>query len=268
MNYKTTTNPILFTNRTNTSFDTLLRSIARKPILSEEQEARLIRQAQAGNARALNRLVECNMRYVVSVAKTFIPRLYYCSRCIDINDLVMVGANGLSTAIKRFDARFGTRLLTYANSYIRRDIMELLEKNNLPENFTSTTQILPEDLEGLDESGIDMITKLRPSYTNEYYYDEEGQPDLDRLSSTTATPDQLLEKETRNSALIACLHYVLSPKEEEVMLMSLGFTSAIGPMNSAQIATQMGCSVDTVQRHYHNAVEKLRKNDNMKRLAA
>ena len=268
MKSQTATNPLLFTNRSNTSFDALLRGIASYPILTEEQEARLIRQAQAGNTRAMNRLVECNMRYVVSVAKTFIPRLFYCSRSIDINDLVMVGANGLSTAIKRYDAKFGTRLLTYANSYIRRDIIELIEKNNLPENITSSTQILPEDLEGLDESGIDMITKLRPSYTNEYYYDEDGQPDLDRLSSTTATPDQLLEKESRNSALLACLHYVLTPKEEEVLLMYLGFTSAIGPMQHAQIATQMGCSIDTVQRHFHNALEKLSKDKNTKLLAA
>ena len=268
MKTKTATNPLLYTNRSNTSFDALLRGSAKYPILTEEQEARLIRQAQAGNTRALNRLVECNMRYVVSVAKTYIPSLYYCSRSIDINDLVMVGANGLTTAIKRYDASFGTRLLTYANSYIHRDIKDLLEKNNLPENITSTTHILPEDLEGLDESSIDLITKLRASYTNEYYYAEDGQPDLDRLSSTAATPDQMLEKKSRNSALKACLHYVLTPKEEEVMLMYLGFASDLGPMHHAQIATQMGCSIDTVQRHFHNALEKLSKDKNTKLLAA
>ncbi|MBQ2166237.1 MAG: sigma-70 family RNA polymerase sigma factor [Bacteroidaceae bacterium] len=52
------------------------------------------------------------------------------------------------------------------------------------------------------------------------------------------------------------------------MLMYLGYTAPIGEMHPAQIATQLGCSIDTVQRLINSAVKKLKKDVNLKLLAA
>lgn len=259
--------PHRFTDRSNSSYDALLRDIAHYKILSDTEEADNIRKAQNGDKRALDKLVASNMRFIVSVAKPYESRLFYCSRSIEMADLVMVGANGLRTAIERYDANYGTRLLTYAINYIRRDILDTIDKFNAPDN-APLTSLTADEAEQLDESSIELITSLRPSYTNEYYYDEDGQVNLDRLSSTNETPDQVLDMEYRHATLINRMHSTLSRKEEKVMLMYLGYTAPIGEMHPAQIATQLGCSIDTVQRLLSSAVKKLKKDVNLKLLAA
>src|SRR5260221_8485186 len=71
--------------------------------LSRDEEARLIRRAQSGERRALERLIEANVRLVYSIA-----RRYRC-RSHAQEDLVQEGILGLVMAIERFDERHGCR---------------------------------------------------------------------------------------------------------------------------------------------------------------
>jgi RNA polymerase sigma factor (sigma-70 family) len=89
--------------------------------LSRLEEARLVRQAQAGDRRALERLVEAHIRLVYQVA-----RRYRCRAC-SLEDLAQEGVVGLILAIERFDVSFNCRLSTYAMHWIRQAVSRAAE---------------------------------------------------------------------------------------------------------------------------------------------
>jgi RNA polymerase primary sigma factor len=96
-----------------------LDRLMRTPLLSASEERHLTRQVALGGPRAVNaktRLVEANMRLVVSVAKM------YRASGIPIEDLIQEGAIGLMTATERFDPSRGYRFSTYATQWIRQAI--------------------------------------------------------------------------------------------------------------------------------------------------
>lgn len=94
-----------------------LRDISRYPRLTVEEEVELCRLKDLGDKQAYKRLVECNLRFVVSVAKQF------ASKNISLLDLIQEGTNGLMKAVDRFDHSRGFKLISYAVSYIRQAMM-------------------------------------------------------------------------------------------------------------------------------------------------
>lgn len=94
------------------------------PRLSRECEAGLIRSAQRGDRRALERLIQGNARLVYKVA-----RRYRC-RSYSTEDLVQEGVVGLILAVERFDPDRGCRLSTYAMHWIRQTIARAVEQND------------------------------------------------------------------------------------------------------------------------------------------
>ena len=94
-----------------------LREIGRIPLLSAEQEQDLARKARAGDRVAFDRLVEANLRLVVSVA-----RKYSLPEQLTLLDLIQEGNIGLMRAVERFDPERGFRFSTYATFWIRQAI--------------------------------------------------------------------------------------------------------------------------------------------------
>ena len=94
------------------------------PFLGKQDEARLVRKAQAGDRVALARLIEANTRLVYSVV-----RRYRC-RSYSQEDLVQEGILGLIAAIERFDAGHGCRLSTYALHWIRQAVARAADQND------------------------------------------------------------------------------------------------------------------------------------------
>ena len=105
---------------TEDSLSTYLREIARYPLLTREEEAKLARRIRKGDAEAVNRLVTSNLRFVVSVAKK-----YHNAR-MSLSDLIDEGNLGLMRAAERFDERHNTRFISYAVWWIRQAILQAL----------------------------------------------------------------------------------------------------------------------------------------------
>jgi len=93
-----------------------LRMVTRERLLTPEEEKELADAARNGDNDARRRLVEANMRLVVSIA-----RRYYCPD-VPFEDLVQEGAIGLMTAVEHFDPSLGFRFSTYATHWIRQAI--------------------------------------------------------------------------------------------------------------------------------------------------
>ncbi|MDW8105966.1 MAG: RNA polymerase sigma factor RpoD/SigA [Armatimonadota bacterium] len=96
--------------------DAIFGEILRRPLLSPEEELELLKRAQQGDEEAQNRLIESNLRLVISVARRYVrPGL-------PLEDLVQEGAIGLIRAIRNFDVRRGLRFSTYAIHWIRQSV--------------------------------------------------------------------------------------------------------------------------------------------------
>ncbi|MDR7434780.1 MAG: sigma-70 family RNA polymerase sigma factor [Armatimonadota bacterium] len=93
-----------------------LQDIGRVPLLSREEEIALAQRAEAGDLEARKRLVEANLRLVVSIAKR------YGGRGLSLGDLIQEGTLGLIHAVKKFDWRRGVRFSTYATWWIRQAV--------------------------------------------------------------------------------------------------------------------------------------------------
>ena len=98
------------------SLGSYLGEIAHSHPLSSAQEVDLARRIKAGDEVARNRLVEANLRFVVSVAKE------YQNRGVPLSDLISSGNMGLITAAERFDEERGFKFISYAVWWIRQSI--------------------------------------------------------------------------------------------------------------------------------------------------
>ena len=93
-----------------------LRQIGRVPLLTAEQEVGLAKRIERGDADAKARMVEANLRLVVSIAKG------YLGRGLSLLDLIQDGSLGLIRAVEKFDYRRGYKFSTYATWWIRQAV--------------------------------------------------------------------------------------------------------------------------------------------------
>ena len=99
-----------------------LKKISKIPLLKPEEEKELARRAKKGDKEALKKLVESNLRFVVSVAKQ------YLGYGLPFSELIAAGNLGLLEAAKRFDPDKGVKFISYAVWWIRQAIMQALSQ--------------------------------------------------------------------------------------------------------------------------------------------
>lgn len=95
------------------SIHSLLEAAHRQPLLSVEEECALATRAQAGDDRALQKLVLSHLRLILPIAR------HYAHLGLPVQDLVQEGAIGLTQAARRFQPDAGARLSTYAAYWVR-----------------------------------------------------------------------------------------------------------------------------------------------------
>jgi RNA polymerase primary sigma factor len=104
------------------SFALYLQEIGNHPLIGPEEERRLARRIRAGDRCALDRMVESNLRFVVSVARR------YRHLGVPLQDLVTEGNLGLLEAAGRFDERRGVRFTSYAVWWVRQSIISAIRQ--------------------------------------------------------------------------------------------------------------------------------------------
>lgn len=93
-----------------------LREIGQVPLLNQQEEIKLSKKASEGNIKASKKLIESNLRLVVSVAKR------HTRRGLKLMDLIQEGNLGLMKAVKKFEYKKGFKFSTYAYCWIRQSI--------------------------------------------------------------------------------------------------------------------------------------------------
>ena len=150
-----------------------MNDISRYPLLSLEQEVELTYQARRGNVTAKQKLINCNLRFVISIAKQ------YVHQGISLEDLIMEGNLGLMTAIDKFDPMRGFKLITYAVWWIRQAIL-----NALSEKGRSVR--IPLNQVGLQQ-------RIRKAI-QQFIQQEERQPSVSELAEIMGLSEDKIEE--------------------------------------------------------------------------
>src|SRR5438477_751943 len=107
-------------NESDTGLNRYLREIGRIPLLTLEEEIELAAKIKKGDAEARERMINSNLRLVVTIARD------YENLGLPLLDLISEGNIGLTNAVDRFDPTKGAKLSTYAMWWIKQSIKRAL----------------------------------------------------------------------------------------------------------------------------------------------
>jgi len=265
--------------------ESYLRDIARLPLLTADEEVTLAERIQAGDEKALERLVQGNLRFVVSVAKC------YQDMGLELADLISVGNMGLITAARRFEPTRGFKFTTYAVWWIRQSILSSVVKYSrmvaLPANqqllalkiakanarLEQELQRIPTSSEISDRLQVanDKVARLMNQNGRAVSLDAPREDDEDGTSLLASLPDansvpadHNLMQESMQADVAEALK-VLPVAERQVVEMSFG----IGQQRAyslEEIALQNGLSRERVRQIKGRALMRLQRSSNIERL--
>jgi len=138
-----------------------MSEIKKAPLLTKDEETALGRKALAGDRYAVNRLVECNLRFAVQVAKQ------YQGMGLELEDLIGFANLGLFEAAKRFNPDRGVKFISFAVWYVRAELQKCLNDKSrvvrIPSHKTMT--------EGKEFSTLSTSKKVGEDDESETYAD-------------------------------------------------------------------------------------------------
>ena len=110
------------TPRDSQSLESILNDVTKLPLLTLEQELLLVNRIRQGDEEAVQELYNCNLRFVVSVAKQ------YLNKGLSLEELIKAGNKGLEMAARKFDPTKGFKFIAYAIWFIRQCVIAEIER--------------------------------------------------------------------------------------------------------------------------------------------
>jgi len=258
--------------------DTLFRSLRWKTPITPEEERALFQRVQQGDLEARERLIESNLRLVMSVALDFANR-----SVVPLEDLVQEGCLGLIRAVDRYDWQKGTRFSTYAvwwiRQYIVRAIAEQSRLIHLPFHLVETlsqvmavTQRLTQELgrsptpaeiaeeTGLSPEKVEELQALVPTTLSlDLPVDEEEQLVLEDVipDPNAPSPEEVFWRNYARERLRAFLEAHLNEREWQVLQLRFGLLDG-RPYTLDEIGQMFKITGEAVRHIEQRALEKLR----------
>jgi RNA polymerase primary sigma factor len=222
-----------------------LREIAKLPRLSVEEERDLGERIQRDrDDAALMRLVECNLRFVVSCAKR------YRHLGVPFLDLIHEGNLGLIEAARRFDPSRNVKFITYAVWWIRQAMMHALSDQTRAFSF-------PPKMFSTLRAGLDDVSLNAPVSAAGRGGDEDRRELGDVLVQPHVAPiEDAMIHQADLDELAGALHD-LDGKEQEVVRLRFGLEDD-EPRTLQEIGDRLHLSRERVRQIESRAKEKLR----------
>lgn len=269
--------------REDPSLQHYLQTIGKHRLLTREEEFELATRIRNGDKLALDRLVNSNLRFVVSVAKKFL------NQGLSYMDLIAEGNIGLITAAKRFDERREFRFISYAVWWIRQAIQKAIaEQTNtvrLPINRSQQAQRMKRVSQKLEqklqrnvaEDEIAEEMELDPRKMNQIRAASKPLVSLDKslydddvtLADTLSDPeDQTPDDKFVAGELMEELNNamgLLSPREKDIVMRYYGLGSG-GTASLETIGQDINLSRERVRQIRNQALSKMRQHGHGDRL--
>ncbi len=265
------------TRRDEKSMEKYLTEISRYDVLTPDEEYKLFSKIRSGDEEALLRIVNHNLRFVVSVAKQ------YQHLGLWLGDLINEGNIGLIKAASRFDETRGFKFISYAVWWIRQCIIQSINqkarKIRLPLNQKAATskvmkQIIifmqqegrePSEEELADATGF-TVAVVKKSLKNYKLCQSLDAPVGDESDASLASlledgnvlqPDHDVAVKESQKIEVQQLLSKLSPRQATVVAMYYGINRKY-PVSLTDISAHIGVSRERVRQIKDRGLEKLR----------
>jgi len=212
--------------------NTYLDEIGRESMLTAEEEQQLAARFKAGDARALDKLVKANLRFVVAIASQ------YKGHGLPMEDLVSEGNIGLMKAATKFDGNRGLRFVNYAVVFVRQQIERALKA----------------------ESGERRVESRKDGQTRSVDAPLGAKASVSLLSVLADANAPQADERTYNSAMEQAVEYALhSLDEREGRVVKAFFGIEQDHQTMQEIADDMGLKRERVRQIRNRAIRRLRK---------
>jgi RNA polymerase primary sigma factor len=268
------------------SIQMYLKEIGKVPLLSNEEELDLAKRKDRGDKEAERRLIEANLRLVVSIAKKFTG-----AKGLSLLDLIQEGNIGLFRAVEKFEYRKGFKFSTYATWWIRQAITRALADQSrtirIPVHMVETInkfqqvqrqliqdlgrEPLPEEIAsemGEDVEKVRHVIKIsQDTISLETSIGDEDEDstledfieDVKNISPDRAAALELLRDYVKE------IISTLSPREQKILEMRFGLTDGVAH-TLEEVGKEFDVTRERIRQIEAKALERIQKHDMIKKL--
>jgi len=252
-----------------------LKEVRKIPMLTPEEEPEIAKRASEGDKRAIEKLCNSNLRFVISVAKE------YQGQGIPLVDLISEGNLGLIKAAAKFDHTRGFRFISYAVWWVRQSILQSLNDHSrtvrLPVNITNQITKVKKEIAKFEQE-----FQRKPAF-NDVLTDDKGNVlDLGVLNHPTCgslndkinedgdevldivpddsfiRPDESVMTEDLLKGELAKTMSILNERERKIIQMYFGMDG--NPMTLEQIGDEYGLTKERIRQIKEKALRKCKNN--------
>lgn len=253
-----------------------LKEVARKQVLTRQEELDLFKRLANGDTSARHEIVEANLRFVIKIA------LQFTGRGVPLADLIQEGNIGLLEVVEKFDYTKGFRFSTYAAFWIRQSIQMSVRKhgnvirlpirksrfmghlNETITNFTASNGRAPSIHElsyilEMEPEKLEQLMAMRESVLSlDMESEDDGSQLLNRLPDTSSQNALSHSIEAEQSDKVNLALSTLSEKEQKVLRLRFGFDNGKS-LSLRSTSKLVGMSQEGVRRVERTAIRKLRR---------
>ncbi|OGH86585.1 MAG: hypothetical protein A2493_02635 [Candidatus Magasanikbacteria bacterium RIFOXYC12_FULL_33_11] len=268
------------------SIQMYLREIGKVPLLTADEEVSIAKRRERGDKNAERKMIEANLRLVVSIAKKFV------GKSLSMLDLIQEGNIGLFRAVKKFDYRKGYKFSTYATWWIRQAITRALADHSrtirIPVHMVETINRLqqisrhllqdlgrdptPEEIAaemGEEVEKVKHIIKISQDTVS--LETSVGDDDDDDTSLSDFIKDVKSISPSQAAGVELLKDYIkeavkdLSPREKKILEMRFGLDDGV-THTLEEVGKEFGVTRERIRQIESKALDKIKDFDVIKKL--
>jgi len=267
------------------SIQMYLREIGKIPLLTGAEEVELAKRKERNDREAERRLIEANLRLVVSIAKKFV------GKSLSLLDLIQEGNIGLFRAVKKFEYRKGYKFSTYATWWIRQAITRALADQSrtirIPVHMVETInrfqqierqliqdlgrEPLPEEIAAEMGESVEKVRHIIQISQDTVSLEASVGEDDEDSTLEDFIEDVKNVSPDRNAALQLLRDYVnevikdLSPREQKILEMRFGLTDGVAH-TLEEVGKEFDVTRERIRQIEAKALEKIQAHPGISKL--